>query len=172
MSLERKLVTPCEISHVSRAKIRRNFAQAIGNVACVRSESSTKFRQNVAENKALTSTQFAIITFFTELSVKETPKAFSGSFGHYQVVCFSLVSQSITLCCLPTLADRKAYSRADLLALRHCKYDQETQDLFMRLKITGILRYRGPRRFRGWTGADEHKLATPVLSLSQGIFTD
>ena len=44
---------------------------------------------------------------------------------------------------LPTSADRKVYNRTDVLALRSCKYGQETQKLLMRLKTNGIFRYEG-----------------------------
>lgn len=67
---------------------------------------------------------------------------------------------------LPTPADRKVYSRADLLALRPCKYGQETQEFFMRLKTNGIFRYRGPRRYRGWSSAKRK----PIPTLSECKF--
>ena len=67
---------------------------------------------------------------------------------------------------LPTSVDRKVYSRADLLVLQPCKCGQETQELFMRLKASGILRYRGPRRYRGWSSAKRK----PIPSLSECKF--
>ena len=67
---------------------------------------------------------------------------------------------------LPTPADRKVYSRADLLALRPCKYGQETQELFMQLKTNCIFRYRGPRRYRGCNSAKRK----PIPTLIKGKF--
>ena len=67
---------------------------------------------------------------------------------------------------LPTSADRKVYNRTDLLALRSCKYGQETQKLFMRLKTNGIFRYRGPRRYQGWSSVKRK----PIPTLSERKF--
>ena len=67
---------------------------------------------------------------------------------------------------LPTSADRKVYNRMDLLALRSCKYGQETQKLFMRLKTNGIFRYRGPRRYQGWRSVKRK----PIPTLSECKF--
>ena len=63
---------------------------------------------------------------------------------------------------LTTPADQKVYIRADLLALRPCKYGQETQELFMQLKTNDIFRYRGPRRYRGWSSAKRKPIPTLI----------